>query len=150
MKYINKALPICLIAHGFACTGCTSSLMLQLEENKALVRRAAEELDRANLAAFMELHASDYVYHGPGSAKPMARREFEQSFLMGFDAFGDTSRTIEDMIAEGDRVASWMTSGRNHTCFMFRLTEGKIVESWNMIDIQSDGKMYYFPEPVLT
>ena len=151
MKHVNKALPVCLIVLGLVCTGCTSSSMLQMEENKAIVRRAVEELDRSNLAAFMELHASDYVYHGHGSAKPMTREEFEQSFHMGFAAFGDTSRTIEDMVAEGNKVAFRLGHRFTHkgefqgipatgkqvtftSIIIVRIAGGKFVEAWEEFD----------------
>lgn len=48
MKCVNKVLPVCLIVLGLVCAGCEPSSTAQLEENKALVRRAVEEMGKQN------------------------------------------------------------------------------------------------------
>ena len=73
--------------------------------------------------------------------------DFVHHYKGGEKKFGDNSpkpgRTniIDEMIAEGDRVAVWTTSKREgaddgHMCSIWRLSEGKIAESWNMTSLQ--------------
>lgn len=151
MKRVYKVLPICLIVLGLVCPGCGPSSTVQLEENKAIARRAMEELDKGNWSVFIELHAPDFVFHGPGSPKPLTREELEQSVRMGHAAFPDWDRTIEDMIAKGDRVVirlAWRGTHKgeykgipatgkqvaNTAIVIFRIAGGKIVEVWEEAD----------------
>jgi len=154
MKRVYKVLPICLIVLGLVCPGCRPSSMAQLEENKALVRRVIEEMGKQNWAAFMELHAPDFVCHAPGSPKPLTREELVQSFRELYVSFPDFSLTIEDIIAEGDKVVIRETCrGTNKGEFMgtpatgkeitlsatnmFRIAGGKVAEAWEAYDMMS-------------
>lgn len=74
---------------------------MSLEENKAVVRRFIEELNKRNIAIMDELVAPDMVHstiqvHGPESYK-----QFETAL---WKAFPDWHETILDMVAEGDKV----------------------------------------------
>lgn len=151
MERLYKVLPICLMILGLVCPGCKLSSTAQLEENKALVRRVIEEMDKGNWAAFMEMHAPDFVCHTPGSPKPLTREELEESLRMMYAAFPDFSPTIEDIIAEGDKVVIRETcrgtnkgefmgtpaTGKEMTLsvtIMFRIAGGKIAEAWEEYD----------------
>ncbi len=151
MKRVYKVLAICLIVLGLVCPGCRPSSTAQLEENKALVRRVIEEMGKQNWAAFMELRAPDFVCHAPGSPKPLTREELEKSLRMMYAAFPDFSPTIEDIIAEGDKVVIRETcrgtnkgefmgtsaTGKEMTLsvtIMFRIAGGKIAEAWEEYD----------------
>ena len=152
MERLYKVLPICLIVLGLVCPGCKPSSTAQLEENKALVRRTIEELEKANWTAFVELHAPDFVFHNPGNLKPGTREEVEQGARMLHAAFPDWRHTIEDMIVEGDKVVARMTVRGTHkgdflgvsttgkeiaftNICIFRIAGGKIVEAWQEIDM---------------
>jgi steroid delta-isomerase-like uncharacterized protein len=154
MKHVNKLLPICVVVLGLVCAGCTSSSTRQLEENKALIRRVMEEMEKQNWAAFMELHTPDFVLHTPSSPKPMKRDEFEKSMRIMYALFPDFSPTIEDIIAEGNKVVIRETCrGTNKGEFMgtpatgkemtlpvtiiFRIADGKIAEAWEAYDMMS-------------
>ena len=124
------------------------------EENKAVVRRWWEEsINRKNLAVIDELFAHNFVGHLPGMPEPLRGPEGEKQLDTMFStAFPDGKLTIEDMIAEGDRVMSGVTfrgtqrgpfqgipsTGRQvtmsgmHEC---RIANGQIVEAWNMPDM---------------
>jgi len=151
MKRAYKALSICVVALGLVCPGCKPSATAQLEENKAIARRATEEINKRDWATFMELHAPDLVYHGPGTPKPLRREEMVQSLRMNYAAFPDKRVTIEDIIAEGDKVVIRMTfKGTHKGDFMgipatgkevtqtdiviLRIAGGKIVEVWEECD----------------
>lgn len=153
MKHV-KVLSICLIVVGLVCPGCGPSSTAQLEENKVLVRRAIEELEKANWAAFVELHTADLVRHTPDSPEPQTREELVQFFRMMNVAFPDGRRTIEDIVAEGDKVVVRLTfrgtntgdapgrpaTGKEITVsviIIFRIADGKIAEEWEEFDVMS-------------
>jgi predicted ester cyclase len=111
------------------------------EENKALVRREQEELwnHTGSLDAAEELFA-------PDSAD--AARQEAADFRRGFP---DVVSTIEDLIAEGDKVvARWRSRATHRGEYMgipptgeeveftgisvYRIEGGKIAESWNSED----------------
>jgi len=158
MKNVYKVLPICLIVLGLVCPGCKpSSTTAPLEENKAIARRWVDEANKGSLGTFIELLAPDFVYHGTGTGvppKPLTREELEQGSRMFFAAFPDGRLTIEDTIAEGDRVVIRWTARATHkgefeglpatgkeltvtAIIIFRIADGKIVEMWAEIDMMS-------------
>ncbi len=84
------------------------------EHNKRLVRRAVAEVwNRGNVAIVNELVASDIIIHG--SSELHGPEGIKQFFAMLRQAFPDLHVTIEDQIAEGDRVATRWTARGTHT-----------------------------------
>lgn len=77
-------------------------------QNKAVVRRFFEASGANDQAALNEVLAPDLVAysHGPG---PQNREEYLQEIGRWHAAFGETHFTIEEQIAEGDKVASRAT-----------------------------------------
>ena len=151
MKNAYKVLPICLVLLGLMCPGCAPSSTARLEENKALVRRCAEEVEKGNWAIFDELLARDYVYHMSRRPKPLTRKEYEELMRAIRAAFPDQRVTVEDMIAEGDKVVTRYTSSGTHKgdfmgipatgnkvvatgIVISRIAEGKIAEEWEEFD----------------
>ena len=151
MKHAYKVLPICLIVFGLLCSGCAPSSTARLEENKALVRRCIDEMDKGNWAIFDELLVRDYVYHMSGRPKPLTREESEQLARAVRAAFPDGRMTVEDMIAEGDKVVTRYTSRGTHKgdfmgipatgkeivvtgIVISRIAKGKIAEDWEEFD----------------
>ena len=157
MKNVYKVLSICLIVAGLVCPGCRPSPTAQLEENKAIARRWVDEANKGSLATVIELLAPDFVYHGTGTGgpgvprKPMTREELEQGMRNFFAAFPDARLTIEDTIAEGDRVVMRWTFRATHKgdfagmpatgkeltvtwILILRIADGKIVEMWTEAD----------------
>src|SRR5262249_35270621 len=83
-----------------------------VEANKALIRRFIEEVhNKGNFALFNELFAPNYVNHSaPANQNDRAARE--QGIRSYRAAAQDLRVTIDDMIAEGDKVAlRWTTHG---------------------------------------
>ncbi len=151
MKCVNKVLPVCLIVFGLICTGCTSSSTRQLEDNKALVRGAFDEMVKKNWTIFDELYTTDYVWHQPGNPEPLTNEETDQFMRTFLAAFPDYSQTIEDMIAEDDNVVTRFTFRGTHkgdymgipatgkeivltSILISRIAEGKIAEEWQEFD----------------
>jgi len=119
---------------------------MSLEENKSIVRRWIEAYNKRNLD-FDEFIAPDYVDH----TNHVDRDGLEQLFDMGLKAYPDWHETIEDMIAEGDKVWVLITyTGTHKGEFMglaptgnkittmgvdiYRLVNGKLAEYWNVTD----------------
>lgn len=125
---------------------------MSLEENKALYRRWFDEVvNERNMALADELLSDDYVLHFPGMPTPVDREGHKQLLAMFHSAFPDWKETVEDVIAENDRVVIRVTGrGRHEGNFMGvprsgkevraegvgigRLAEGQIVESWAAYD----------------
>lgn len=123
---------------------------MSTEENKAFVRRAFEEGNQGNWAVFNELFAPNFVLHN--ASMTMQGREAGKQFLLMYNtAFPDGIFTIEDMIAEGDRVVVRVTARGTHQgaimgipptgkqitlsgITIFRVANGKIVEQWSNSD----------------
>ena len=121
------------------------------EKNKALVRRYFEEvLNRGELATVDEIFAANYFYHG----RPEDRTDPEGTRQMAIrvrNAFPDLHITVDDQIAEDDRVVTrWTLSGTSQgsystigptgkrvqwsAIFIHRLEGGKIAEAWVVTD----------------
>lgn len=125
---------------------------MSLEANKAVDRRYAEEvLDQGKLDVIDEICAADYTGHVPGMP-PMDREGDKQLIGMLRAAFPDLRCTMDDQIAEGDRVVHRLTCrGTHRGDFMGippsehrvavsgininRIAAGKIAESWGVIDM---------------
>jgi predicted ester cyclase len=127
---------------------------MSTEENKTLLRRSVEEIFSAqgDLDVADEIYAPDYVGHnpldpedvrGPEGAKEQAR--------MYRSAFPDVRLSIEEQVAEGDRVVTrWIGSGTHQGEMMgivptgnqirvdgitiSRIQDGKVVEDWELFN----------------
>ena len=123
------------------------------EENKALVRRFLEEaFNKGNLGVVDEICASDYVLHDPASPEEIRGPEGIKGFVQMYrSAFPDSHITLEDLIAEGDKVVSRWTARGTHQGELFgippsgnqvevsgitisRFEGGKFVEDWSNSD----------------
>jgi len=152
MKRIYKVLPICLIVLGLVCPGCRPPSTAQLEENKAIARRLFEEVwSQGKLDVADEIFATDYFGHIAGSPEVRRLEGFKQFVSMYRTAFPDLQFTIEDQIAEGDKVVTRWTSTGTHKGELMgipptgvqststgiaidRIAGGKIVEVWSNWD----------------
>jgi steroid delta-isomerase-like uncharacterized protein len=156
MKNVNTLLVLCLILVGFVCSGCKPSSNAKLEENKALVRRGLELMEKRDWKNFTKLHTLDYISHSTFSPKPQTLEETIQSFCDVIATFPDCSATIEDIIAEGDKVVIrelWrgtnkgdieelgITATRKEVTLpiisIFRIVDGRIAETWELFDMMS-------------
>jgi len=84
---------------------------LSTENNKTLMHRFFEEVfNKKNLAAIDEFIAHDEVDHTLPASLPGTREGTKQAIGMYLAAFPDLHLTIEDMVAEGDKVITRFTS----------------------------------------
>ena len=126
---------------------------MSTEENKALIRRGTEILNRGNVTEISttldELFVPDFVRHDPAGG--FRSREDYKQFLFSLLAALPGQFTIEDLIAEGDKVVlryafhgthqgQWRglpPTGKPVTftgIFIYRILDGKVVEGWENAD----------------
>jgi steroid delta-isomerase-like uncharacterized protein len=123
----------------------------QEAQNKAVVRRFFEAFSANDPAVLKELLASELVAYTHGSPNPQNRETMLQSISSWNSAF-ETHFTIEEQIAEGDKVATRLTMRAIHngsdyqglppsgkhaevsSITIERIRDGKIVERRVMSD----------------
>lgn len=123
------------------------------EVNKSIVRRFVDEVvNRGDLGAVDELLSPNYLDHDaliPGL--PGGREGAKRLYALLHAGFPDLEVTIEDFVAEGDRVALrslWRGTHRGEfggmaptgrtvafeNLELLRLQKGQIVEHWSIVD----------------
>ena len=125
---------------------------MSVEENKAIVSRATEELwNKNNLAVVDELYATNFVSHDLPEVTP-DRKGYKQFVTISHTAFPDFHTTVEDIIAEGDKVVQRFTARGTHKgefmgipptgkqvtitgIAIDRIAGSKIVENWANMDM---------------
>jgi steroid delta-isomerase-like uncharacterized protein len=123
------------------------------EQNKEIVKRFFEELNKGNIEIMNELYAPEYGwYYSSITLKPMTREETIEFFRMVFKAFPDINWTIQELFPVGDRVIAWIIVRGTHegefqgipatgnkvefsSFDMFRIQNGKIVEEREETDM---------------
>ncbi len=129
---------------------------MSAEDNKALVRRWFEELfNEAKLDVADEIVTPDHVSHDTSTPEHPPGPEGERQLVnLVRGAFPDGRISIEDLVAEGDRVAvRWTFRGTHRGDFMgvaptgnqvemgamdlLRIAGGKIAETWSNVDMMA-------------
>ena len=126
---------------------------LSLEENKAIIRRWFEAENKKDLSPIEDIVAPDFVDH---THQLRSREEYKKRITMFIKGFPDFHETIEDIIAEGDKVwvlekvtgthkGEWnlfgitlAPTGKKITftaVWIYRIVDGKIVERKSVIDM---------------
>ena len=122
------------------------------EENKALVRRFYEEMDKGNIEAMDELVSEQYVNHNPPPFPGLSpgRAGLKEAFAVFWKATPG-HHVIEDQIAEGDKVVTRLRGVGKHEGDLFglpatgndldvqaiaihRIENGRLVEHWSTTD----------------
>lgn len=125
---------------------------MSTEQNKAIARLLPEEvLNKGNLAVADQVVAADYIEHVTAPGIPNNLDGFKQFATAFRAAFPDFQCTVEDEIAEGDRVVQRLTfrgtqvgaflgipaTGKQATwseIHICRMAGGKLVEHWAILD----------------
>lgn len=123
------------------------------EENKALLRHVFKEMWQEGEVHAVDKHfAADYVSHNDFPGMPPGREGVKAMVGMLASAFSDNEVTVEDQIAEGDKVVTRWSSTGTHSGEFFgipatgkrvaergigisRIVDGKIVEEWGESDM---------------
>lgn len=132
--------------------GQRTETTMTTEQNKALYRRWFEQVATAgDLELADELLTADYVLHFPGMPGPVDRQTHKDLVDMFRAGFPDWTETLEDVIAEDDRVVARIVgrgthlgefqgipaTGRRveaHGMGIARITNGRIAEMWAAYD----------------
>lgn len=125
---------------------------MSAEENKVKQRRVFEEvLNKGNLEILPELFAPNYSFNSPLGGELKGPEGFKQLTTMFHTALPDIHITIDDMFAEGDKVATRFTitgtfkgemmgiapTGKKAAVAGIVITRwegGKEVEAWESLD----------------
>ena len=109
---------------------------MSLEKNKALARRYQEEVwGKGDLALIDELLTPDFIDHSLPEGMDPGFSGAKRAVQGALDAFPDGQWTVEDLIAEGDKVViRWKMDATHEHEFrgitILRIANGKIVERW--------------------
>ena len=124
---------------------------MSADENRAIVRQWYEILNAQALDRFDQVFAPGFVDHNP--LVPGGNLEGARQLFAGyFAAFPDLQVTVEDLVAEGDRVAVRFTARGTHhgpgfgvppsgTAIaiagidILRIADGRIAEHWGEADL---------------
>jgi len=127
---------------------------MSAKEIKALMRRLVAESNKGEAAAMAvidEFYAPDFVYHGGGGEEIRGLKDYKKSCSESYSASPDLHYTIDDMVAEGDKVVVRMTFSGTHkgeimgipptnkkmtmwAIIIYRVVGGKFVEGWERGD----------------
>lgn len=124
---------------------------MTVEENKQLVRQFIEKTNNKDPHLLEDLLADNFVFHAMSAGRGLDKGAFIQSYSSSNESFPDDKTTIQDMIAEEDKVAVRLTqkttqegkyinlspTGKQFEIprfSFFRIEDGKIAEIWNLRD----------------
>lgn len=117
-------------------------------ENKHILRRFFEEIfNQGNLAVADTIVAADYINHNPAPGEPPGCEGLKQFVTYMRNTFPDLHITVEDQVAEDDKVVTRFTisgtqrrefagippTGRKVTVTalnIHRVSDGQICEGW--------------------
>lgn len=123
---------------------------MSLEKSKELIQLSVDEFyNIGDVDAIDRFYAADFVMYEPSGTKNLA--EFKQSARVLFSAFPDLVLTIDDMVAEGDKVTKRWTARCTHKgeyqgipatgnsvnvtgISIYRVADGKLAECWHHVD----------------
>ncbi len=119
------------------------------DDNKALVQRFYDEvINQKNLAALDQFVSPNAVNHTVPAGLPQGPSQFLGLHL---NAFPDAKATVEDLLADGDKVIARVSfRGTQQAAFgsinprgkpitvmainIFRIANGQMVEHWGLAD----------------
>ncbi len=121
------------------------------EENKAIFRSIMDVVNSGNLAKADEVFDANYVENSAAPDQAPGVEGFKQLISMLRSAFPDLHSTVEDLIAEGDKVVGRVTASGTHKgelmgiapsgnqvtiseIHIIRIAGGKVVEHWGIVD----------------
>jgi steroid delta-isomerase-like uncharacterized protein len=133
-------------------------MSVQTARNKATLKRFQEAMNSADAElrskAVDEFVAPDALIRTPLPLGVTGAQAIKEVFTRLHEAYSDLHVTVEDVIAEGDKVVGRNTvtgthrgeylgippTGRSVTyneIFIFRMADGRIVETWGVVDVMA-------------
>lgn len=124
---------------------------MSIETNKTIARRFIDEVFGGRDSSLDELVAADFVGHSWGP-QPTDREGLRAAMARVSQGLSDHWMRIDDLIAEGDRVAVRLRSHARHTgpfmglpasgreytiseTHVLRIRDGQVVEHWRDADM---------------
>jgi steroid delta-isomerase-like uncharacterized protein len=132
--------------------GAERSSFSMATDNKSFVRSTTEEIWRTGDVRLIDAHmAPNYVLHKPPTGFSPDREGLKAILQAMHRAFPDLKMTVDDVVAEGDKVAQRRTYQGTHKGELFgipatgqfvsvsqitvsRVADGKFVEEWAETD----------------
>jgi len=125
---------------------------MSTEENKALVQQMIRLIESGDLNAVDQVIAPNWVNHDSSLPPLQGYEGFKQLSMLFRSAFPDLHGEIEDMLAEGDKVAvrsRWLGTNTGSLQGMpptgkafditetgiFRVVDGKVTDNWVSFDM---------------
>ncbi len=123
-----------------------------MTDTKQIVRRLIEEPWKGNMAVIDEFVGPSYIGNDPSNPAPIAGPEGAKAQIQQYiDGFPDGKITVDDQIAEGDKVASRWTARGTQTgevagiaptgkqvtvsgLTISRIENGMVIEEWTTWD----------------
>lgn len=155
-KYLGL---ITLTAMLFLSLGCQDKTELEKfqkqqsvqEQNKEIVRNLFAAIDKNDFSQLKVLLTDNYLMSAPGLTQPLTRDQLFVLIKAHYTSFPDWTHTIEDMIAEGNKVSlKTVERGTHKTVYegiaptgkeagmvgahIITIENGKVVEGWAMND----------------
>jgi steroid delta-isomerase-like uncharacterized protein len=134
---------------------------MSAEENKAVIVRALDALTQGNLDIIDEVFSPTFAFHSPYHPHwPRGLEGARKMISSEFRTIPDLQATVEDIFAEGDKVAvRWTFRGtyrgepkpglpapgeRITTVGIstYRFANGKIEEDWGVVALWQTGKVW--------
>jgi len=154
MKKVKVVLLIGLIVIGAVYAGTRPEDMTREQKNKMIVEVAIGAFNEGDFELMAKLYSPRFVQHGPGKAEPVKWEDHELSCRVARRMLPTARHIIEDIVAEGDKVAVRLKTVvtfkeiarfgmrgsqlakdmQNKVEFtemdLFRIEGGKIIEEW--------------------
>ncbi|HEX7758728.1 MAG TPA: ester cyclase [Caulobacteraceae bacterium] len=126
---------------------------MSADANRILFQRFLQFINSASRELAEELVSPDAVFHAPGAPGPLRGPEgYLQLLAMLRGGFPDVQWTLDELVAEGDRLAARFTMRGTHngpflglapsgkpfvasSMAFYRLADGKIVEETGLPDM---------------
>lgn len=109
---------------------------MSTETNKELIRQWWEVVNQGTGVERVDnFYTADYVLHDPSQPEPIRGIEGVRAFVAAIaTGFPDITITIDDLLAEGDKVIHRVTArGTHQGAFQGIPATGKSVEIWIMV-----------------
>jgi predicted ester cyclase len=124
---------------------------MSVEQNKTILKQAIEEFNKPNLDSYLNIYDENVVLYGYPPGLPAGKTGAKIYYSTFFEAFKDHHLTLDEVVAENDKIACSFTLKAVHkNAFMgipatnkeitikgmtiLRFVDGKCVERWQAAD----------------
>jgi steroid delta-isomerase-like uncharacterized protein len=125
------------------------------EKNKALIRFWADEgFNKNNISIADQVYAPEVYYHEPSAGEVVGLEQLKNFVVSWREAFPDSHLTIEEQVAENDKIATRWTFVGTHlgsfrgleptgrrvemsAMYFYRFSRDKVIEIHAMVNIFS-------------